>query len=202
MGSKREKLILLSVLAVSAIVALSAGVWIYFLSRWGGEFRTANDALRTRVSVANAKLAKLNALRAEREQAQARLDVAESILPSQEEIENLVDNLSEFAKKSGVTIVKTAPVRQTAYKVVKGAVKRFEEADFDIELVGDFFQFVEFLNYLENYKRFIRVDDFAVAAGRSEGEPNAMKLKFATFTYVEPVAPAAQKAVAGKGATK
>ena len=201
MGSKREKMILMTVLVASAVVALGAGVWIYFLSTWAGELRTDNDALRARVNAAQTKLAKLTALRIEREQAQARLDVAQSILPSQEEIESLVDNLSEFAKKSGVVIAKTAPVRQGAYRNAKGAVKRFEEADFEIDLEGNFFQFVEFLNYLENYKRFIRVDDFAVAAGRAEGDPNSVKLKFATFTYVDAPA-AAQKTPATKGVTK
>jgi Tfp pilus assembly protein PilO len=202
MGSKKEKIILLSVLVASGVIALVAAVWIYFLTSWTGELKLGNDGLRARVTAAQGKLAKLVALRGEREQAQARLDVGESILPSQKEIENLVDNLSEFARKSGVVIVKTAPVRQTAYRAVKGAVKRFEEAVFEVEMVGDFFQFVEFLNSLENYKRFIRVDDFAATAGKSEGEPNSIKLKFATFTYVEPVASATQKPVASKGVTK
>ena len=202
MGSKREKLILLVVLAGSGVIAIACGVWIYFLGSWGGELRTANGALRARVSTAQIKLAKLNALRGERELAQVRLDVAESILPSQGEIENLVDNLSEFARKSGVVLATTAPVRQTAYKAVKGAVKRFEEANFDIEVTGSFFQFVEFINYLENYKRFIKVNDFAVTAGKNENVSSSAKLKFATFTYVEPTAPAAQKTVAQKGVGK
>jgi Tfp pilus assembly protein PilO len=201
MGSKREKMILMTVLVASVVVALGAAVWIYFLGSWTSDLRTDNDALRARVDAAQGKLVKLNALRVEREQAQARFEMAASILPSQGEIESLVDSLSEFAKKSGVVIAKTAPVRQGAYKNAKGAVKRFEEADFEIELEGNFFQFVEFLNYLENYKRFIRVDDFAVAAGRAEGDPNSVKLKFATFTYVDAAA-AAQKAPATKGVTK
>jgi len=201
MGSKKEQMILIGTLVSGAVVALGAGVWIFFLARWSGELQTLNEGLSMRVATAQQKLAKLGALRAEREQAQARLEVAESILPSQEEIENLVDNLSEFARSSGVVIAKTAPVRQSAYRTVKGAVKRFDEADFEIELVGNFFQFVEFLNCLENYKRFIRVDDFSMSAARTEGEANSMKLKFATFTYVDTPA-AATKVPAVKGAVK
>jgi|GEM_PF-4598706 len=201
MGSKKEKLILTVVLAASIAVALGAGTWGYFLYRWTSDQRAVNDTLRTRVATAQNKINKLTALRVEREVAQARLDVAQSILPSQEEIENLVDNLSEFAKKSGIVMTKTAPVRQGAYRAAKGVVKRFDEADFDVEIEGDFFQFVEFLNCLENYKRFIRVDDFAIAAGRAQGDPNSIKLKFATFTYVDTPTPAGKVPVT-KGATQ
>jgi len=202
MGAKNEKVILLVVLVASVAVALGSGGGVYFLSRKVSVLSQANAGLQARVATAQNKLNKLNDLRTERERAQARLDVAESILPSQEEIENLVDNLSEFARKSGVVITKAAPVRQTMYKSGKDAVRRFDEADFDLELVGNYFQFVEFLNYLENYKRFIRVDDFSVAAAKTEGEPDSIKLKFATFTYVNAVAPAAQKAAPAKGVTK
>ncbi len=202
MGSKREKIILLTALISGAVIALGACVWVYFLNTWTSEMQATNAALQTRVATAQSKINKLPALRVEREEAQGRLEVAESILPSQEEIENLVDNLSEFAKESGVIIAKSQPVRQGTYRNAKGAVKRFEEASFEVELEGDFFSFVEFLNRLENYKRFIRVDDFTVAAGRSAGDPNSVKLKFSTFSYVDTPAVASRPVVAIKGVQK
>jgi Tfp pilus assembly protein PilO len=202
MGSKKERVILLAVLGACGAIALVAGVWCYFLGSWISDLRTANVVLQTRYDTANGKLQKLNDLRVQRELAQARLDVAERILPSQEEIENLVDNLSEFAKKSGVQILQTEPVRQTAFRAAKGPVKRFDEAEFNIDLAGDYFQFVAFLNYLENYKRFIKVDDFSISGGRQLGDSDSIKLKFATFTYVDAPAVAPAAKVPAKGVVK
>ncbi len=183
MDTKKEKMILLVTLIASAVIALGAGTGIYFLQREAGEIQTENTVLESRVAQAQTKIARLPAIRAEREAAQARLEVAESILPSQEEIENLVDNLSEFAKTSGVIIEKAAPVRQAAFSGPRGVVKRFEEATFELDLQSDFFQFVEFVNLLENYKRFIRVDGFAIKSGRTPEEGLDIALKFATFSY-------------------
>jgi len=184
MRNKKDKILLLAVLIASGVLALASGTGVYVLQKKAGELEVENTALQSRLAQAQTKLSRLPALRAQREKEQARLEVAERILPSQEEIENLVDNLSEFADKSGVVIAKAAPVRQGAYGR-GGVVKRFEEADFDLDLKGDYFQFVEFVNLLENYKRFIRVDSFTVTSGRSEQEPLDIDLKFATFTYVD-----------------
>ncbi|MCD6405575.1 MAG: type 4a pilus biogenesis protein PilO [Planctomycetes bacterium] len=191
MNIKSEKVILLIVLIASLVVALGSGVGVYLLQKKAGRLQAENTALHSRIAKARTKLNNLNALRAERETAEARLKVAERILPSRKEIEDLVDNLSEFARKSGVVITKAKPVNRSAYAGARGAVKRFEEASFDLALKGDFFEFVEFLNCLENYKRFIRTDSFTLKAGRNEGTPLDIALKFATFTYNEaPATPA------------
>ena len=128
------------------------------------------------------------------------------MLPSQKEIEALVDNLSEFAKQSGVIIAKVQPMRQMAYKAQKGTTQRFDEAVFDLDLVGNYFQFVEFLNCLENYKRFIKVDSFNLAGARTAGDPLSISLKFATYTYVDAAVeapkPAVAQAASVKGAVK
>lgn len=183
MRNKKEKIVLLMVIIGAGVIALAAGTGVYLLQKKASELEADNGLLHTRVAQAQTKLAKLPVMRAQRESAQGRLEVAERIMPSLEEIENLVDNLSEFAEKSGIVIAKAAPVLQGVY-ARGGVVKRFEEANFDLDLVGDYFQFVEFLNLLENYKRFIRVDSFALKAGRSEEEPLDIDLKFGTFTYV------------------
>jgi len=202
MGPKNEKVMLLAVLVGSVLIAVASGVTIYFVAKDTSELKAANDALHTRIATAKNKLNQLNDMRVEREKAQARLVASESILPSQKEIETLVDNLSEFAKQSGVTIVKAEPVRQSAYGAPIATSQRFDEADFNLDLTGNYFQFVEFLNYLENYKRFIRVDSFSVAAGRNNSEGNSMSLDFATFTYVDESAIGQPPIAAVKGVTK
>jgi Tfp pilus assembly protein PilO len=201
MGPKKERMILLSALVASLLIAVAAGATVYFVGAKASELRAANDGLHGRINTAKNKLNKLNDMRVEREKAQARLVASESILPSQREIETLVDNLSEFAKKSGVIIAKAEPVRQTTFKAT-GAAKHFDEADFDLALEGNFFQFVEFLNSLENYKRFIRVDKFSVAAGKTSGEAASIALSFATFTYVDAAAAPTTATPATKGVTK
>ena len=185
MGNKKEKMILLALLIGSGVLALLAGTGIYLLQRKSGELEIANQGLKSRVAKAETKIAKLGELRLQRESADKRLRVAERILPSQEEVENLVDNLSEFAVESGVVIAKAKPARQGAFAGRGGVVKRFQEADFDLKLVGDFFQFVEFINKLENYKRFIRVDEFSIKSETAKGSALCIGLNFATFTYAD-----------------
>ncbi len=189
MGSKNEKMVLLVTLIASGVVALASGTGMYFLQKNSGELATTNAALESRVAQAQSKINKLATLRAQREQAQVRLVVAESVLPSQEELESLVDNLADFARKSGVIITKASPGRQSAYRKAVGGVKRFDVAEFNLDLEGDYFQLVEFVNLLENYKRFIRVDSFNVKSGRTQEDPHDIALKFATFTYVDAPAP-------------
>lgn len=204
MGSQREKMVLFAILAGSVAVAIIAGIGIYWFHGKTVELRAANGELQAKVTDARAKSVQLPALRVERNDAQVKLETAQSILPSQAEIENLVENLSEFAQKSGVVIVKAVPIRQGAYKPQKGAaLERFREATFDLDIQGNFFQFVEFLNYLENYKRFIRIDEYAVTPGKTESEPHEIRIKFATFTYVEAQAEAPKgKANVAEGAGK
>ncbi len=184
MRNKNDKVVLLAMLIGAGVLALASGAGVWYLQKESAELETQNSALQTRVAQAQTKISKLPQLRAQREESEVRLRVAERILPSQEEIETLVDNLSAFAERSGVVITKAAPVRQVAYGGPGGSARPFEEANFDLDLKGDYFQYVEFLNLLENYKRFIRVDSFTISPGRSQDESLGIDLKFATFTYV------------------
>lgn len=184
MGNKKEKMILLALLIGSGVLALLAGTGIYLLQRKSGELEIANQGLKSRVAKAQTKIAKLGQLRLQRETADRRLRVAERILPSQEEVENLVDNLSEFALESGIIISEAKPALHSAL-AGRGVVKKFHEATFSLKLVGDFFQFVEFINKLENYKRFIRVDEFSIKSGTAKGSALSIGLNFATFTYAD-----------------
>lgn len=183
MGARKEKIILLTILVASAVIALGSGAGVYLLQKKAGVLEQQNTALEGRVAKARTKINKLPELRAERERAEARLVIAERILPSQEEIENLVDNLSEFARESGVVITEAAPFRQSGYRGGQGGAKKFEEANFSLSIEGNFFQFVKFLNLLENYKRFIKVDGFTVKSGKDPGKPHEIELTFTTFTY-------------------
>lgn len=206
MGSKKETMVILVVLLAAGFLFLSAGVASYLVHRKTTVLRQDNAALQQRLNAAKTKVNKLSEMRRQREVAQARLEIAESVLPSQKEIEALVDNLSEFAKQSGVIIAKVQPMRQVAYKAQKGTTQRFDEAVFDLDLVGNYFQFVEFLNCLENYKRFIKVDSFNLAGARTAGDPLSISLKFATYTYVDAAVeapkPAVAQAASVKGAVK
>ncbi len=201
MGSKKEKVVILVVLVAAALAAVGAGTTSYLVGRKTSALKAANAALDTRIAAAKTKINKLPTMRVEREHAQARLVVAESILPSQKEIETLVDSLSEFAKSSGIVIAKAEPVRQMTYRAQKAGVQRFEQADFNLDVVGDYFQLVDFVNRLENYKRFIKVDSFTASKGSGEEDPLSVKLKFSTYTYVDTAA-TAKPVTAVKGVVK
>ncbi len=121
-----------------------------------------------------------------------------AILPDEEGLNDLVRSLQEFSEDSGVNIrsLRRATPRGGAAKQVGD----FREVSYTLELEGDAFELLAFLDLVERHDRFLRVPRLEVDAARrqferEEGSPlkHTIRLDVETFVFepgaeAEPVA--------------
>ncbi|WP_161939461.1 type 4a pilus biogenesis protein PilO [Thermosulfurimonas dismutans] len=98
-------------------------------------------------------------------------------LPSEKEIPELLSNVSEQAKRSGLEVISFTPRReipQDYYNIIP----------FDIEVKGDFQQLVLFLDKVERLLRIITLNNIYVNIGEVKNNINLYsKCTFYTYRY-------------------
>ncbi len=86
------------------------------------------------------------------------------ILPDDKEINSFVQQLTEFASKAGVRIIKLddedARVRSSRNK--KGATATFDRVVYKISLEGQVEQVLRFMDLFEGHERFVRISTFKI----------------------------------------
>lgn len=86
------------------------------------------------------------------------------ILPDDKEINTFVEQLAQFAQKSGVRITKLddddAKARNARAK--KGPVAAFDKVAYRISAEGGTEQLLQFMDLFENHERFVRVASFKI----------------------------------------
>lgn len=121
-----------------------------------------------------------------------------AILPDEEGLNDLVRSLQEFSEDSGVNIrsLRRATPRGGAVKQVGD----FREVSYTLELEGDAFELLAFLDLVERHDRFLRVPRLEVDAARRQFEreeggalKHTIRLDVETFVFepgaeAEPVA--------------
>ena len=85
--------------------------------------------------------------------------VMRSILPDNEDVNNLVRELQRFSEMSGVRI--SGLKKKAADSKDKGD---FDKVGYTLQLEGDAFQLLDFLNTIENHARFMRVPNFKITS--------------------------------------
>ncbi len=111
-------------------------------------------------------------------------EVMKAVLPDTEDVNNLVRTLQRFSEDSHVKI--------SGLKKKPDDTKNrsdFDKVGYTLSLEGDAFQLLDFLNMIENHKRFMRVPTFRIqAAQRSQMEKEGViahrvQMDVETFVY-------------------
>ena len=121
--------------------------------------------------------------------------VIKQILPDQEDVNNFIKQLNEFARDAGMATTAFRKKQDNRSSREKGD---FEKVAYTLSLEGDVFQFLSMLDNLETHKRFIAVPAFKMtAANRREVEEDGVArhriqldvetYKYAPNTSVTPV---------------
>ena len=180
-----EKQKLLVAAAAVAAVAFGMAYLIY------GEYRASGEALETiesakkDIEMAEGKIAEIPGLEAERNRLAALVEEYVRILPDEKEVEALLETLSELKDKAGL-----APDAITSFTFTQdpiGAGRSAASANFQkyirqVRLKATLFQFADFVNRLERYKRFIQVDTFTLRPV-ADGTEHDITMQMSTFTY-------------------
>jgi Tfp pilus assembly protein PilO len=182
-----EKQKLLVAIAVAVILAAGLAYLIYRERNVATETQTSIDTCRTAIKAAEAKIAEIPKLEAERQELIKFVEDYVRILPDEKEVEALLETLSELKDQAGL-----APDAIESFQFAQDSTSmrgRPTSANFQryirkVDLKANFFQFVTFVNLLERYKRFIQVDSFGIKP-KTEGGGSALDIvmQLSTFTY-------------------
>ena len=120
-----------------------------------------------------------------------------AILPDEEGLNDLVRSLQGFSEDSGVNI---RSLRRAAPRGAPKRVEDFREVSYSLELEGDTFELLAFLDLVERHDRFLRVPKLKIDAARRQFErgddgivKHTIRLDVETFVFepgkeAEPVA--------------
>jgi type IV pilus assembly protein PilO len=121
-----------------------------------------------------------------------QLELAEGLIPSDEELPNLLDAISAEAQRTGVELTLIQPVGATEEEYYTRRV-------YDMAVVGGYHQIGEFLTRVASLPRIVTPTNLTVAprdgasgrpaAPRPAGQPVPLEARFSVETYVIPSTP-------------
>ena len=120
-----------------------------------------------------------------------QLELAEGLIPSDEELPNLLDAISAEAQRAGVELTLIQPVGATEEAYYTRRV-------YDMAVVGGYHQIAEFLTRVASLQRIVTPTNLTLgparaAAGpqpaRPTGQPVVLEARFSVETYVIPSTP-------------
>jgi Tfp pilus assembly protein PilO len=188
MAKLNEKQKLLAIGGTAFAVCLMAGGGVYWANGLIAEVRQSIDQKNAAIAVADAKIAKIPATEKEVIILRENLDEYVKILPDTQALNDFVTTLNQFATTSGVTTQNFQPgkVAKTNSKVPE----KFSRIEYEYDMTATLWQFLRFVNLIENYERFISITDYSIAqisgrdAEQRDGEQvHSVKLKMETYVY-------------------
>lgn len=133
------------------------------------------QALEAEITKYTDQINKINSLKADLDVLNQRFEKARKILPSDQELEGLITILNHLCKQTGMDYPRSLMKQKGSARPRAGAAGDIEEILYDIELEGTFFNFVRFVNWLEHYKRHMRMRTVNITGGG--GEDSAIGLQ-------------------------
>jgi len=172
--------------AVAAAVAVFLAVLIFMEYRASGETQQTIANLQQSIEKADGKIREIPALEAERNRLTEVVEEYVRILPDEKEVEALLETLSELKDKAGLAPDAiesfTFAAEPTGAKSRAATSANFQKYMRQVRLHATLFQFADFINRLERYKRFIQVDSFSLRPQADSLEQD-INMQMTTFTY-------------------
>src|SRR5205807_7623441 len=109
----------------------------------------------------------------------------------------LLDDLRRRANVVVPKVMWTLPTRPTLSPGSRGAVPAtIHKVQYDISVTGSFYQLIRYINLLEQQRRFIGVENFAISKGGSDttklkaaAPKRDLRLTIYSYTYRQPQKP-------------
>jgi len=180
-----ERQQLLVVGAVTAAIAVFLGCLI--VMEYNAAAKTKEDikALQAQIAVAEAKIQEIPALEEERKHLTEVVEEYVKILPDEKEVEALLETLSELKDKAGLApdaIESFTFAAEPSGQSRASASANFQKYVRQVRLRATLFQFADFVNRLERYKRFIQIDSFSIRP-QPDSPEHDIAMQMSTFTY-------------------
>lgn len=191
MNKLSEKQLL--ILTVGIAILLTGGLG-YLIWRDLGEVKQCQaevGQLQEKIQAAEVEIAQIPAREARVIANREIADKEVAFLPAETEIETFWEVLERFGDESGVQIYKISNNSTRAASGRRGASSSIESVEQVLSLRGTAEEFLRFIHLIENHDRIINVTEFALTAGRTEGEEkvrHTIRLAVKTFTYSKKIA--------------
>lgn len=178
---KNKQIMLLAVLVGIAVLYVYANFILIAQAR--DTFRTYKNSRKAHREVISAErdIAKVEDLKNQVLQYRSKIDSYERMLPAEQEVPGLLENLSLMAKKSGVKIVGITPVSS---KESPSAGQIYHEIPILISAKSGYHELGRFLSDLEGADRFMKVVDIQIKANRTS--PKKHDVELLVMTYILP----------------
>lgn len=188
MAKMTDKQKMLAVGGAALGLCLIAGAGVFWANGLIEELQQTIEQKKTEIAAAETKIAKIPATEKEVVILRENLGEYVKILPDDQGLEEFVKDLNRFQQSSGIQTINFQPGRP-ARKNDK-QVERFERIEYQYELTATLWQFLKFVNSIENYERLVAITDFSITQVNSK-EPetrdgdtvHSIKLSMETYTY-------------------
>lgn len=167
----------------AAVGVLLVGVLLYLTYSAKTQKEAAEKdiaAFQKRFREARERIKEIPALRQKEFELNNAVNEYVKILPTEQEVEKMYDTVNDLKDEAGIQLSSYRPGKQ-AGKSRQKMSSNFQMHTRDIRISGNFFAIVKFINLIERYKRFMRVESFDLKP--TEGDILDSTVKFSTFTY-------------------
>jgi len=180
--SNKKKLILL----IGVIVVLVTVVYFNFILvpqvTWVIKSVMNMGKANSELSSARADITKIGKLKDGMVLLEEKVDKYEKMLPAEQEIPSLLENLSVMARNSGIKIVGIVPIERKDEKVDKNRI--YKEIPILISAKSGYHELGRFLSNLENADRFMKVADIDIKSNAASPKKHDVELMVLTYALL------------------
>lgn len=174
---KKKVMILGIILTVGAIYIYLSFLLLPQISRVATAYGKANK-LNSEVKVAEREMSEIDGLKKKVAQYHEKIESYERMLPAEQEIPKLLEDLSEMAKSANVKIVAITPVQA---KQEAQANQAYQEIPILINARSGYHELGRFLNNLENAGRFMKVVDMSISENKTTPKRHDVEMMVLTY---------------------
>ena len=180
-ANKKKLMVLVGVIAILIVV-----VYFNFIlapqTMW--VIKSVSNMSKSRSDLANARadITKIEKLRTDMTSFEEKVDKYEKMLPAEQEIPSLLENLSAMARNSGIKIVGITPVVSKDEKVDKNRI--YKEIPILISAKSGYHELGRFLSALENADRFMKVADMEIKSNTTSPKKHDVELMVLTYALL------------------
>lgn len=187
MASWTQKKQLFAIGGGAALVCALAIGGVYYAHGLIDEINASIDSKKEAIAAATTKIAQIPALEKDVVILRENLGKCVKILPDTKELYDFVRMLNQFERQSGIS--GTGLVLKSATQA-KGN-ERFAKIEYGYQMRATLWEFLKFVNLIENYERFVCITDFSITSGdkgrgdeqRGTEAVHTVSLSLQTYTY-------------------
>ncbi len=179
----KAKLILIGVGAALLITA------VWFFALWSPQGKDLDEAkankaaAEQRASELSARLTRLKKLEANAAVLERDRALLATAIPTADQLDDFILQVNDRASKAGVEFVSIAPQQPGTGAAAPGAVAGPTPIGLQMQVTGDYFAVLRFMEQLRDGERLVTVENFSLAKG---GEGNQMSASIGGRMFISP----------------